>query len=281
MESSFLKGAFAVEDVVVALDGQERTWLNPLGVSNQSFMAALVLKSIGVVLLDPIVIGLCRLLRASKLPSREPEPIMKGLEALTWKDGAFLLINQLFETVGTMHWFAFALFEDGVERDLSKVSLGNVIGFLYFVFLIDDLLYYFAHRFMHLPSVYPWCHKHHHRQSMPKRGYFDAANESPIEQFIGLSLVLTAFHITKLISPFGVHAVGIPVFLVLYAMTALLNHTQYDIGFGILGLGYSVRAHEMHHRFPTCNYSQNTMIWDKLLGTFSEYRAGNRTQKQA
>jgi hypothetical protein len=30
--------------------------------------------------------------------------------------------------------------------------------------------------------VYPYVHKHHHRQILPKRGYLDAGNEHPIEQ---------------------------------------------------------------------------------------------------
>jgi len=131
---------------------------------------------------------------------------------------------------------------------------------------------------------------------MPVRGYFDAANEHPLEQLIGLSIVLSTFHILALFSPFGVHAVGVTIFFVLYAVTAFLNHTEYDVQFGIMGLGYRVQAHEMHHRFPNCkfqllrvtdlinlklkgNYAQNIMIWDKLFGTFVEYRASNEKSK--
>ena len=58
----------------------------------------------------------------------------------------------------------------------------------------------------------------------------------------------------------------------MYATTAVLNHTPYDVDLGVLGLGYTVRAHEMHHRYLKCNYAQNTMWFDVILGTFAEYK---------
>lgn len=107
---------------------------------------------------------------------------------------------------------------------------------------------------------------------MPTRGYLDAANEHPFEQVLGLCLVQASFHLGAAVLPFGVHAFGVPAFLSVYAATALLNHTPFDVQFGWAGLGYSVRSHEMHHRFPQCNYAQNTMLFDKLLGTYAPYR---------
>mmetsp|Transcript_1031 Transcript_1031/g.2501 ORF Transcript_1031/g.2501 Transcript_1031/m.2501 type:complete len:286 (-) Transcript_1031:678-1535(-) len=269
----------ALEMAYGTLDSVERTAWNPLGLEMHVWIAFVVLKAIGVTVLDPIVLGFCKLFRVSKLPSREPEPIAKGLEELVFKDYLFLFINQIMEGIGMMYFGAFALFEDEslVSRDLTKVTLGNTLGFTYIVFLLDDFMYYFAHRFMHHPSVYALCHKHHHRQSMPTRGYFDAANEHPLEQFIGLALVIVSFQMAARL-PTGAHAVGVAIFIMIYAVMAFLNHTEYDVQFGPLGLGYSVRAHEMHHRFPQCNYAQNTMIWDQILGTFKVYRDGHRTK---
>mmetsp|Transcript_7294 Transcript_7294/g.11647 ORF Transcript_7294/g.11647 Transcript_7294/m.11647 type:complete len:274 (-) Transcript_7294:706-1527(-) len=261
-----------------SIDKADRSLFNPLGLSAYAWAVVILLKSIGVVLLDPIVIGLCKLFNVSKMPSRVPTPIMKGLEQLIAKDFMFLLVNQVIEGIGMMYFVSFAVLHPQVLRNFEDMNLGNVVGFSYLVFIVDDFFYYWAHRAMHLPLLYPLCHKHHHRQSMPRRGYFDAANEHPLEQIIGIGLVFISFYVTLQLSPWGVHGGGVVLFVLLYAIGAFLNHTEYDIGLGWIGLGYAVRAHEMHHRFPQCNYAQNTMVWDKLLGTFAEYRTGRKFQ---
>ncbi|GBG34819.1 Methylsterol monooxygenase 1 [Hondaea fermentalgiana] len=268
----------ALEMANQVIYASDKTVWNPLGLELNVFVAFVLFKSTAIVLLDPVVLGLCWLFGAKKLPSREPVPIMKGLEALEPKDYFFLVFNQIIESIGALYMFDAALSAPYIERDMSKITLGNTVGFVYLIFIIDDFMYYFAHRIMHHPAFYAWCHKHHHRQSMPVRGYFDAANEHPIEQVIGLVLATSSIHMAAYLSPMGGHAVGVPLFLVIYAVMALLNHTKYDVQFGFLGLGYSVRAHEMHHRFPQCNYAQNTMIWDQILGTFKPYRGNERAK---
>jgi len=137
--------------------------------------------------------------------------------------------------------------------------------------MVDDFFYYFLHRFLHIPAVYPFVHKHHHRQSLPRRGYFDAANEHPFEQIGGLLCVWIALKIV--LATIGMHGISILAFFGAYAAFAILNHTPYDVRLpNIFGFAYSVRAHETHHRIPRSNYAQNTMLWDKLFGTFLVYR---------
>ena len=153
----------------------------------------------------------------------------------------------------------------------QEATIWNSIVSIYAVFIIDDFFYYFTHRIMHMPLFYPWVHKHHHRQSLPRRGIFDAANEHPIEQVLGLGAVWIALHVVMRV--FGFHGVAIVVFFVIYAALAVLNHTPFDVQFPkYLGLGYNVRAHEMHHRLPRSNYAQNVMYFDKLFGTFEPYK---------
>ena len=47
------------------------------------------------------------------------------------------------------------------------------------------------------------------------------------------------------------HVAAVAAFFVLYAATAMLNHTAHDVKVKLPGVGllaYTVRAHEMHHR---------------------------------
>jgi len=134
-------------------------------------------------------------------------------------------------------------------------------------------MYYWAHRAMHIRQFYALVHKHHHRQIMPERGYSDAANESPIEQIIGLAIVwLSLSFVSKTV---GIHLITGCVFFPIFGIGAILNHTPYDINLSpIFCLGYSIRSHETHHRIAIGNYGQHTMFWDKVFGTFQEYREG-------
>jgi len=141
------------------VDESQATILNPLGISPFYFIAAIILKSIGVTLLDPVVLGICKLLGVKKLSSREPIPIMRGLEFLETKDYLFLLTNQVIETIGVMYFIQFTLFQGTVILDLEKVTIGNSVAFVYFAVILDDFIYYFAHQLMHHRSLYALCHK--------------------------------------------------------------------------------------------------------------------------
>jgi len=202
----------------------------------------------------------------SKLPSREPKPISKGLEFLQLRDFTFLFINQGVELVFLFHLFKFGL---SLPRDWEDLTLSNTIVAFYATALLDDLIYYCFHRLLHVPLLYPYIHKHHHRQSLPTRGYVDAANENPIEQIGGLLCVWISLQLLLPIT--GFHAITLFAFFAMYAVLAFLNHTPFDVQLGFYGLNYTVRAHETHHRMLRGNYAQNTMVWDKLFGTFIEY----------
>mmetsp|Transcript_5828 Transcript_5828/g.10428 ORF Transcript_5828/g.10428 Transcript_5828/m.10428 type:complete len:284 (+) Transcript_5828:99-950(+) len=253
-------------------EGLKQAVVNPLGLSAPAMVTVVVGKTLGGLLADGLLLLVCMLLGAKKLPTRDPTPISKGLETLIAKDYLFLAINQVLEAIGVMHVVQVVLSEPKVQWGLEDLTVANSLLVVYTIVMVDDFMYYFIHRLMHVPALYPYCHKHHHRQSMPKRGYLDAANEHPMEQVFGLGLMIIAVHLVVTYWPLGVHVAGVLGFLLVYAATAFLNHTPYDIKLGWLMLGYSVRAHEMHHRFPQTNYAQNTMVWDKLFGTFEEYR---------
>jgi sterol desaturase/sphingolipid hydroxylase (fatty acid hydroxylase superfamily) len=210
------------------------TLLNPLGLTLDMWVAVLTLVVVGVSLLDPIALGICYLLQVPKMPSRVPEPIMKGLEKLQAKDYLFLVINQPVQACAMMHFVHFACLQEGVLRTSSEMTVGNTVVFVFLVFLLDDFVYYWSHRCMHLPSVYALVHKHHHRQSLPRRGYWDAANETPMEQIVGLTAVQATFYLLLACSPFGVHAAGVLLFIVMYAATAMLNHFEYDVKVPVL-----------------------------------------------
>jgi sterol desaturase/sphingolipid hydroxylase (fatty acid hydroxylase superfamily) len=278
---TFMRDVLPLYDKMVSHDisplPTQQSVLNPLGLSAVTFGVIIVAKFFAEELLDTLLVTALKLSNHALLPSRVPVPMMKGLEALGAVDCLYLCVNQFVECVFLMHLISLGL---ALPRALAAMTLLNTVAAFYLTFLVDDFVYYLAHRLMHHPWLYPYCHKHHHRQPLPRRGYLDAANENPLEQVIGLGCVWFAVHVTMALV--GCHAATTLVFFVTYASLAMLNHTPYDVQLGFVMLGYNVRAHEMHHRIPRSNYAQNTMIFDRMLGTFQQYSvpASHQSRKE-
>jgi len=227
-----------------------------------------VAKSTALAFWDQCVHMVVEASGVSKLPTTGK---LKGLPALQRIDYMYLAINSVIEYIFMLGIIAYALTSPNVVRDLSSLGLANTVLAMYIIFAVDDLIYTPAHLLMHTKYLYVYVHKHHHRQNLPTRGYPDAGNEHPVEQVIGMLCVWGALHFAA--TTVGVHAVTILAYFGIYAALAMLNHTRYDVNLSMPGFHYSVRSHEMHHRFPKCNYAQYFMVWDKILGTYREYES--------
>jgi sterol desaturase/sphingolipid hydroxylase (fatty acid hydroxylase superfamily) len=152
---------------------------------------------------------------------------------------------------------------------LSQLSLGNTIFAMGIMFVAMDLLYAPLHHFLHLPSMYPLIHKHHHRQHFPVRGYLDAGNEHPIEHMIGVMCTWFAVCTAEVLLPTikmlwevviktdelpakrdalaslglcggGVHTVTVFIFFQLHAALAMMNHSPFDAQFSLPFVGSSL-----------------------------------------
>ena len=209
--------------------------------------------------------------RLAPLPSRVgPKPVFQ--HTINALDIIYLVLNSTIEFVfaqqiGHLLWHA-----PFIAR--APTSLGLLNGPLAFwlLLVVDDMLYAPLHRFMHHHRVYRYVHKHHHRNTYPARGYIDAANEHPVEQIAALTLHWIAAHIVAHTS--GLHVAAVGLHFGFKALGACFNHTGYDLQVKFLGIDYSVRAHETHHRKPNTNFAQYVMFWDRLMGTYREYEAG-------
>lgn len=260
------------KDLWLASDSMLLAAVNPLQLSITHYLGLLAPFVVSKMVLDWLVeLALIRLPGTPLLPARDPaDPGKKSTPALVGLDYAFLACNQLIEFTFTLHMFHFVMASPSLSWDLTSLNAFNTLLALVLLFAIDDLLYAPTHRFMHWGPVYWLVHKHHHKQKYPMRGYSDAANETPMEQLLGLSCVWITMQVVPVFS--GLHVVTIMVFFVMYAATPILNHHCYDVKLW-LGFGYSVGSHEMHHRLFNVNYAQNFMFWDRIMGTYKDYHA--------
>jgi sterol desaturase/sphingolipid hydroxylase (fatty acid hydroxylase superfamily) len=212
-----------------------------------------------------------------ELPAtRGPKPLAD--DQLQSLDLWYVRLNAYIVTPIYLLQFAqYVLLSDYV--DWSLVPPLSVLAQIFGIFAVFDFFYVPGHRLMHVPAVYPWIHKFHHRQFVPFRGAWDGMLVTPAEYLFGTYLHLFSFRVLELIvSRVGarlsiaaqVHVVVLPIFLVTSMVCACVNHTRYDVyvpGF------FHVSDHAVHHAHPPSNYGQFTMWWDKLYGSYKPFRS--------
>jgi len=191
------------------------------------------------------------------------------LATLSGRDRLFVAFSKLVTTLFIYHCGQFLIQAGALHTALeSSHSLRAVLllpVYLPLLFLAYDFFYTLFHWALHMPALYPWIHKHHHRQVAPFRGNTDGINVHPVEYIIGEYLHLACYWMLgRVVGHENVHPLTMVVFIAVGGTLASLNHTRYDVQF----LGYSVRAHDHHHRQPRCNFGQYTMFWDRVFGTY-------------
>lgn len=253
-----------------------RSMLNPMSMGFTAWISIYLFKQFAIVLVwDNLVTWVVlNFIHIQKMPSRPPRGALTSKHKIKLVDITFLVINSFIEYAFMLHLTRFAWFSGKVSHGVKELTLLNTLVAFCALPMLNDMLYAPAHRILHWKPVYWLVHKHHHGQFLPTRGYIDAANEHPVEQVIGLGLLYSAIFVIS--SCLGLHSCTLLVYFLLYGVLALLNHTPYDFRIQLpflskIGISYSVRAHEMHHRKPNCNYGQHVMVWDKLMGTFKKY----------
>jgi sterol desaturase/sphingolipid hydroxylase (fatty acid hydroxylase superfamily) len=199
----------------------------------------------------------------------------KPLERFTWIDYAFIWFNKMITCLFSFNVIQFVYYSGVFDLYPSQVSLLNTFGPIPFMFVVYDLPYYLFHRWLHCRGIYSQVHKHHHRQMAPFRANYDAINVHPFEMIVGEYLHLMTIALVSLTCHglFGLrmHVACIVIFLALGGFLASLNHTRYTVSAEYLL--YDVRSHDQHHVQPKCNYSQYTMLWDIVFGTFEPHPA--------
>jgi len=245
-------------------------FLNPWTLSTSWWWGGFFLTRAAIAMYDFLVIGIVELVKQPKLPTRNTGVPVRyvGLDAASV---AYLVINSVQEWLFVQNLCHFMWNSDTVPKAVADVGPLNTVAALYVMFVVLDLFYAPAHRFLHWRPAYPYIHKHHHRQIFPVRGYLDAGNEHPIEHLIGTSCTWIAVYTA--VRTTGAHAATIFLFFNVHAALAMLNHSPFDVDVTLLGFNYSVKAHETHHRKFTTNYAQYWMGIDHAMGTFRPYDA--------
>jgi len=130
---------------------------------------------------------------------------------------------------------------------------------------IHDTYFYWTHRMMHHPKIFPVMHKVHHesRQPTPWAGF----SFHPWESILG-AIVLPAL---VFIIPINVGAILF--ILTLMTIVSITNHSGFEILpdsilKSFVGRNWiSAAHHNLHHLNYECNYALYFRFWDKIMGT--------------
>jgi lathosterol oxidase len=130
---------------------------------------------------------------------------------------------------------------------------------------VHDTYFYWTHRMMHHPKIFPVMHRVHHesRQPTPWAGF----SFHPTESLLG------AIILPILVFVIPIHVSAILFILVLMTVAGVTNHSGYEIlpdGWlrGFVGRHWiSAAHHNLHHQTYTCNYALYFRFWDRIMGT--------------
>lgn len=161
----------------------------------------------------------------------------------------------------------------------SEIGQCCLEAFVMHVVLVEPL-YYFVHRWLHVPKQMKAMHGFHHLSinTLPTT----ALVQNFEEHFVYIATFGPAF-----LLPFFVqgrqHWVAIGAYLVSFDIVNTFGHTNICIRNALFThkyspltyLFYTPEFHLGHHAYFNANYSLFMPIWDKLFGSYREYKMKN------
>ncbi len=133
------------------------------------------------------------------------------------------------------------------------------------VLFIHETYYYWAHRWMHIPSVFRFFHKVHHDSH--KTTAWTAFSFHPLES------LLQAFIIPVILVFVPLHFSVLALWLVIMTFSGTLNHASIEVfpaRFNQNALGkwmIGSTHHDLHHKQYRFNYGLYFTFWDRWMGT--------------
>jgi len=189
--------------------------------------------------------------------SIQKKPYVKGL--FSKRMPLYLFNITLLLTISGFGAFFFADFFS------QKFSIGTIIFQVIFAFVIDDIFFYFYHRWLHENKyMLKTVHSIHHRATKPFPLEYLYAH--PIEWMLGMIGAFLGFAILLIFMPVNIYAFWI--FGGLRNLHEIHIHSDLELPVSSkIPLLSKTKHHDDHHAKLTGNYS-STFIWmDRLFKT--------------
>lgn len=169
-----------------------------------------------------------------------------------------LVFGFVFAVINVLTKFGF----NEVYSNISDHGWAYYLFTLGLVVLGHDTYFYWAHRLMHLPSLYKKTHAGHHKSTNPTP--FSAWSFDWAEALVHVTYIL----ILTLAMP--MHS-SVLLFLAFWSMTfnvlGHLGHEVFPRAWAKKPFSNTVTHHHMHHQTFNYNYGLYFPWWDRMMGT--------------
>jgi sterol desaturase/sphingolipid hydroxylase (fatty acid hydroxylase superfamily) len=148
-------------------------------------------------------------------------------------------------------------------------SAWELMGQIVFFMIVEDFSFYWVHRLLHHPKLYPFIHKKHHEYYTSISVASEYAH--PLEFFLGN---LTPTGLGPIILGSRVHFFTLLAWYIIRVMETIDGHCGYEFSwspFRLLPLSAGAGYHDYHHSHNVGNYGSFFSVWDTLCGTNAQY----------
>jgi len=151
----------------------------------------------------------------------------------------------------------------------SFPSLKEIIGQIIFFAIVEDFFFYWTHRILHHPKLYPYIHKIHHEYNITISLAAEYAH--PLEFIFGN---LFPVNVGPRMLGNKVHVATYLIWIIVAQMETADQHSGYEFPWSpyrFMPLSVSTHYHNFHHSHNAGNFCSVTTVWDTLCGTNKSY----------
>jgi len=174
----------------------------------------------------------------------------------------------VFALVGVGIYFLKQAGFTQIYTDIHQFGWIYLVGSFIFLTFLHDTYFYWMHRLMHHPKIFPLLHKVHHISNNPTP--FASLSFHPLEAIVEIGIVPIAI----LFIPF--HSLT----LLLFASWSLFFNVMGHLGYELFPKGFvhhpllkwfnTSTHHNLHHARSNCNFGLYYNFWDTVMRTNAE-----------
>jgi lathosterol oxidase len=178
----------------------------------------------------------------------------------------------IFASLGYLFFFGPLAKYTRVYQDFSLYGVGYFFGSVALTLVVHDTYFYWTHRAMHHPRIFPIFHRIHHLSTNPSP--WAAMAFHPLEAVVEFGIIALVPFL------YPIHPLAIALFLLIMMIYNVYGHLGYELypkGFASSVVGRWVNTsvnHNQHHQYFKGNYGLYFLWWDRWMGTLrADYEA--------
>jgi len=171
----------------------------------------------------------------------------------------------IFAAAGFLIWLGDGLGLLKYYQDPAALGWGWFVVSVVLMIVLHDAWFYWTHRLIHHPRLFPLFHRTHHRSNNPTpfTAYAFDSGEAAIN----------ALYVLVVGAIFPISFLAMFIFTAHMMLRNAIGHCGYEIfprdqwGLPLFDWSTTVTHHDMHHERANGNYGLYFTFWDRLMGT--------------